>query len=963
MPQTVDTTAARDALKALAQALPPLCPDLREEARLFSQTLLEKHDHGELEPDHVWFHRWTNAQSSPRTFTGWEHVGWPYESLTFPQLIMHRFYPSDQDNADNLQQMAGFYTTGPHDGVYDEKTEVQLIPADVLKMFWDIDFKSYYSRRLDTFWDQNTDNYRTLAKANYLAKALQALDAKHLTFNEFQVVVHAVAGDIAWPVTLDTLTSEGKADTQHGLKVCAFDIGGHVATDILRIVDPDGFQYLYVPGDAVAFHVFETSRDLYWWVMNETNQAENRARFLSHFSKEAQGESKDDTRGVNHMLDLLFYGWGNHAKAVNTNEQALTQDAFTYLADAMRTRMYADAEHCLVSNAQIRKLMWVGYLDTFGKTFGGMAAVDWPVTLALVGASLADMGLNIDEAVHAHSTAERKAGVIGAILNGIDVLFNGAFLLKEAKAAAAEVRPLETAVAAARVEASLPAPLKPVPDEVMLKPFETNEILVGDTDLTVEGRMRGVQLSDEGNTCIEIDGQTYQVRYVKEMSTWVIVDPANPFSFYKNVPVRLTPEGTWSPLDPGGLKGGGKFLGKWPWGRAAMPADPVALIPEYAYEVPKADRPLLETSVKDTLLMSKLMRGDVIFGSDISVSVAIDLREKLAADAEAFFKAIEPVPRPEIPGIAPNASEKEIINQLFTKTQGIVIGEAHDCIASKKFLIDNMELLASQNVRTLYMEHLFTDFHQADLEAFGRTGTMSDDLSAYLKDQDIGQRTDRSGRYNFTALVRTAAKHHIRVQAIDCLASYFPKGIAAREFASARIKMMNFYASKVIRAEQSIRNGGNWVALVGSSHANTFEGVAGVAELEGAIGLRIQDPDPGAFRGIKVDPGANGTDAMNSRDYFVKSDLVYYGGKVDITSVAQNFEARLPNPGMFAIDSSTMDIVHRSRDGVLVRTPIIQDGANYYIQRPQWTFVHERRFDSINELAIGLRMTGLKWTP
>jgi len=962
MSQSVDTSAARAALKTIAQSLPPLCPDLREEARRFSQSILEKHGQGHLEPDHVWFHRWNNAQSSPRAFTGWKHVGWPYESLTFPQLIMHRFYPSDQDNADNLQQMAGFYTSGPHGGVYDEKTEVRLIPADVLGSFWNMDFKSHYATQLDAFWQDNAANYRTLAKANYLGKVLQALDAKHLTFGEFQVVVHAVAGDIAWPVTLDTLTNDGKPDTRHGLKVCAFDIGGHVATDILRIVDPDGYQYLYVPGDAVAFHVFETSRDLYWWVMNETNQAQNRARFLTHFPKAAQGESKDDSRGVNHLLDLLFYGWGNHAKAVNTNEKPLALDAFTYLADAMRTRMYADAEHCLVSNAQIRKLMWIGYLDTFGKTFGGLAAVDWPVTLALVGASLADMGLNIDQAVHAHSTAERKAGVIGAILNGIDVLFNGAFLATEARAIAGELKPVEAAVSAAKVEASLPTPFKPVPRETLLKPFETNAILKGETTLAVEGRMRGIQLSDEGNTCVEIDGLAYQVRFVKEMNTWVIVDPANPFSFYKNVPVRLTPEGKWEPLDPGSLKGGGKFFGKLPWGTPTRRVAPVALIPEYPYEVPKAYRATLENLVPNSKYIRKLMEGYSMLGDEAEAAgIASHLREKLVADAQAFFTTVELPARPRIPAIEANASEKEIITQLLSQSPGIVIGEAHSCVASKKFLIDNMELLASQDVRTLYMEHLFTDFHQADLEALARTGEMPENLSKYLKELDIGQGTDRARRYTFMAVVQSAAKHHIRIQAIDCLPSYYMDGLQLKDIANPRVKMMNFYANKVIRAEQGIRNGGNWVALMGSAHANTFEGVAGVAELEGAIGLRIQDPEAGGVRGIKPDPGAGST--AGAEEFFVKSDLVYYGGNVDIPSVAPTFEERLPTPGMFAIDSSTMDIVHRNREGVLVRTRIRRDGSHFYIQRPQWTFVHDRRFDSILELTTGLKMVGLRWTP
>jgi hypothetical protein len=69
--------------------------------------------------------------------------------------------------------------------------------------------------------------------------------------------------------------------------------------------------------------------------------------------------------------------------------------------------------------------MWMGYLKAFGQTFGALAALDWPIALAAVGA-----GLNMDQANHGHTTAERKIGLIGAILGSVDVLFNSVFLLQ-----------------------------------------------------------------------------------------------------------------------------------------------------------------------------------------------------------------------------------------------------------------------------------------------------------------------------------------------------------------------------------------------------------------------------------------------------------------------------------------------------------------------------------------------------
>jgi len=45
----------------------------------------------------------------------------------------------------------------------------------------------------------------------------------------------------------------------------------------------------------------------------------------------------------------------------------------------------------------------------------------------------------------------------------------------------------------------------------------------------------------------------------------------------------------------------------------------------------------------------------------------------------------------------------------------------------------------------------------------------------------------------------------------------------------------------VIAADQTVNGSHKWVALVGNSHANTFQGIPGLAELTGVPGLRVQD--------------------------------------------------------------------------------------------------------------------------
>ena len=89
------------------------------------------------------------------------------------------------------------------------------------------------------------------------------------------------------------------------------------------------------------------------------------------------------------------------------------------------------------------------------------------------------------------------------------------------------------------------------------------------------------------------------------------------------------------------------------------------------------------------------------------------------------------------------------MKSLYNNSNGLVIGEAHSGLGSKRLLIDNMRQLRKLKVKTLYMEHFTTDFQQADLDAFNRNGVMPEALERYVVQQDFGHGTDPAGRYTF----------------------------------------------------------------------------------------------------------------------------------------------------------------------------------------------------------------------
>lgn len=335
------------------------------------------------------------------------------------------------------------------------------------------------------------------------------------------------------------------------------------------------------------------------------------------------------------------------------------------------------------------------------------------------------------------------------------------------------------------------------------------------------------------------------------------------------------------------------------------------------------------------------------------------LRDDLRNDADAFFTTLQLPPRPEIPDLRTDAPLKSTLKTLFQRSPGLVIGESHAGIGSKQFLIEQMPRLAKLKVRTLYMEHLMTDFHQADLDAFSRTGDMSPQLETYVETLDKGHRTDPTGKYTFMAVLKAARANRVRIRAIDCMASYRLDGVGGPE-RTLRQKMMNYFAKGVIEADQA-SNSGNWVALVGNSHANTYQGIPGVAELEGAIGLRIEDVRVMESGAVTPDPAAEMFDSMGRRAGTVKSDL-----RLQYLSEAPRQETDLENtllhPGMFTLERTAegVTLIHRNKAGAAVHTEVKHEGNRVYIDRPAWPRVSGRRFDTLADLTTALELMGMR---
>lgn len=996
LPNAVD----KERLKIIAPVIVATCPGLRDEAHAVASEILKKHGIADMDPDQVWWHRFDNVSaSSTQAFLSWEHAPKPSESLTLTQLVIHGYRVTDQDDALELNSNGGFYTADANASIYNETNEVRMYPSQVLADLWEKNLSERYRNKLNAFWTTHFDDFRTLAKCNYLSKAIEARQNGQLEEEDFQTVVRAVIGGASWPISLATLQTQTSSPSD--LRVCALDIAGHVATDILRIVDQKGRQITFVPGATEAFHVHPTSTDMHWWILLQMNEEQPRTEFMTHFPLSVRKEVHDN---ITPLMNQLVGTWGKYDHhLINQKNITISGDAFTWQSRAVQSTMLEEADLTLVTHGQMRQQLWLGYLTAGLKTFGPLAVLGWPVALPVIGASIAAMGLNIDKAVNGKTAAERKAGVIGAVLDGINVLFNIP-LLKEvnvvdevgAAAEAAEAAemadlnktldPEETIdtqdpqAAGESEEGPLQTSALPtLPDETaqafeVPEHWQSNEILES-YPMATSGKFQGIYtLDSQPPNAILLNDQAYYVRYEADVNgggTWTIIDPENPNAFTGSIPVRLNAEGEWELAPRNGLAGGGKGLSK-PVPGPSRP-NTHARLPHLFEHLTRYDTPNgrslnflalgePETHIKIVTSPNGVLRGVTPYEEFVAGRRAVLVRDATGFQMPKDFFASLP-PRPVQPVITPSTTVTELIEKIFDASPGLVVGESQDRIASMRFLFEYMPTLAKQGVKTIYMHRLLNDYIQIDLNNFAETGQMDGMLEKYLRKLP----GDPAEQFTPLEVVRTAQQNGIRIQATDCLASYRYTDSNFRAISRQSVK--TYLTHTIMQATQARNGGGKWVVLTDQENTNTFRGMAGISEAEGGIGLRIEEVDPDQSLHLDIDHGLDvGRDfaevatQMRGNVDTLHADISLQVPTQVIQRTPQQINQLLFRQGMFTIERSeeTLTLIHRSRTNQIVRTVIERTADDgFRINRPAWAAVHQVTYANLISLVHALNRMGL----
>lgn len=535
------------ALARLADGFLDDYPDPWRLAQRQGKEILRRHTGKDWDPDQVWWHQFTDAASSNRSFTGWAHYQRPIQSVRFTTLMIERFAVGFQDAMDELDLYGGFYRQGPHAQCFDERNEVPMLARDVQNDFWKLNFAQRVRDEVQAFWKARADDFRVLAKVSVLAHCKEAEQGRRLSAEDARQV-RGLVSQVLMPAG-QTPTLELLGQEAGGAKV-ALDVyrpsAGRACLYILR--PAGGRVWLYMPYDVQAFRGFASEQAMARWLRGWAASPDGMKRLRAAVVPDAHlGASPEAS------LDAL------QQLAASTDDSAalrLIDSASTPSATDLFGQLLADAEsdmrhnaELMVDNSQLRKAMLNGYLAAFIRVGAALMPLSSGISLAILAASVTKTWLDVDAAVHARSRQARQDALRGAI---IDSIFSALGMVEVGYGASYASLATRAPFHETGVSLSEWQPLEqPQP---LLEGEEANEVVYG----MQQGRqaLRGIRVDAHGREWIELQGLPYRVRYSSELNTWLIVPPDNPYAFAPIRPVRLNETGEWELLGRPRLAGG-----------------------------------------------------------------------------------------------------------------------------------------------------------------------------------------------------------------------------------------------------------------------------------------------------------------------------------------------------------------------------------------------------------------------
>lgn len=559
-------------------------PDIERAALQIARQVLARAGLFDLDPHQVHWHWFDSANSSSRTYTGWEHYGAPKQSMTLVELVMRRFDLDQQRNSDLLAQMGGFYRVDQSAHAFNEHNEIRLDPRQVHAYFWRIDFAAYYASKVRGFWINNHGLYCMVSKLSMLCNATLNCQKGLLRIEDFIEVYAAVVNDSSTPFRPEKLM--GDVAMSSSTTVHSLDIEGIVSHTMLRFRTASGREIIYCAMQDPAFVVFANARQMYEWVRSYLMTEEGRRRFGLQFVR-----PEHDRHGLwntlqGHLRDIASTPWNLRKIRLNAEEQTLDGYAFTFLTDCLKTDMENDASYLLISNNRLSKEMWLGYLEASFKLYSIFSMMGWPIAALSIAAGLGAVGLYADKAINAVNERERSEAIRGAVLQALNVFLTlpllgdltaigdyeeaGMQLDLETDGESAWGSVVEDAGETSSSSGSSGEGFDPLylgsdadrsgtatssdspspsHETVTNRLLQWRPAVVRSRDLHVQtrGPMAGLYVRQGNQVYAQVHNVLYRVRYRVALKQWVVVDPLNPYAAEECIPLTLDAKGAWHP--------------------------------------------------------------------------------------------------------------------------------------------------------------------------------------------------------------------------------------------------------------------------------------------------------------------------------------------------------------------------------------------------------------------------------
>ncbi|MFJ4068376.1 dermonecrotic toxin domain-containing protein [Pseudomonas sp. NPDC089996] len=522
-------------------------PDLYALANKHAEAIVKKHTGKAMDPRFIWWHQFNVHSTSHLSFTGWQHNGPPQKSLVLTELMIERFDLHFQEASDELDMCGGFYRQGPHAPKYDERNEVPMLGSEVQKDLWALDFAALYRNEVERFWSDRGENCLVLTKVSLLGQGVTAARKGDISQADLVHLRAFVADDLPGG-RLPSVEQLRRGSSHNPFIVSRYVFGEGDRGCLFGLQADDGRVLAYMPWAHQALKGFASELAMAGWLREQLQSPDTMQAFVAG----AHGNPGETTARALIKVHLQGIADSSSAQAgqiaLSFFKRTLTTDLFVFLRDQAASEMRGTA--LLVrDNSRLRRAMFSGYLSAFLSVFGGFAPLGWPMSLALLGASIAKVGLDVNAALQASDERSRKLALRTAILesvyatlNLVDFGFQSSFA-----SLAYEAPPHEAGGQAQRWQSAQP-PLGDIED------LEANTVLADEPGQV--GPLRGVYVAPDGTCSIVLDGLTYRVRYSQALSVWLIVPANNPFAFAPIRPVRLNASGEWELLQPLRLAGG-----------------------------------------------------------------------------------------------------------------------------------------------------------------------------------------------------------------------------------------------------------------------------------------------------------------------------------------------------------------------------------------------------------------------